>query len=164
MPPPKLNEPFPALPELTYIRGAPPAPGGPLLCEAWATWCAPCKANIPHLEALHRKYPDLRIVAVAVREAGEPDEIQERVEKFVASKGDGMTYPVAVDAPPAEGGVEGLFADAFLAAGKARLGLPMCFLVGADGRTAFVGKPEHVDIDGRVGKVVDGTYVIPGSK
>jgi thiol-disulfide isomerase/thioredoxin len=45
---------------LTDYRGA------PLVLNFWASWCEPCRREIPLLEALHHSRPGLQLVGVAV--------------------------------------------------------------------------------------------------
>lgn len=58
-------------PSLTALLGATPAraldgrlvsasalSGRIVLVDVWATWCAPCLADLPLLKALHSSYPD----------------------------------------------------------------------------------------------------------
>lgn len=39
-----------------------------ILMDAWATWCATCKENFPHLVEMHKKYADrgLSVVSLSV--------------------------------------------------------------------------------------------------
>jgi len=60
--------------------------------EFWATWCAPCRASIPHLTELQKKYKDKHVTVVGVS-----DESVDTVSKFVEKQGDKMGYTVAVD-------------------------------------------------------------------
>jgi thiol-disulfide isomerase/thioredoxin len=42
--------------------------GKPVLLNFWATWCPPCRAEIPKLNELAQKYPKLTIIGVDVAE------------------------------------------------------------------------------------------------
>lgn len=65
-----------------------------VLVNVWATWCGPCRYEIPELQALHERYSPrgLEVVGVSVDESG-----VESVREFVAEQKK-MTYPVVLDA------------------------------------------------------------------
>jgi cytochrome c biogenesis protein CcmG/thiol:disulfide interchange protein DsbE len=47
--------------------------GKVVLLNVWATWCAPCRVEMPSMERLYRRLggPDFRIVAVSIDEDGD---------------------------------------------------------------------------------------------
>jgi thiol-disulfide isomerase/thioredoxin len=45
--------------------------GKPVLLNFWATWCGPCRDEIPKLNELAQKYPKLTIIGVNVAEDNE---------------------------------------------------------------------------------------------
>jgi len=63
--------------------------GKVVLLNIWATWCPPCKIEMPSMERLHQKLAgtDFQLVAVSVDE-----EDSSVVNKFV--KEYGLTFPV----------------------------------------------------------------------
>jgi thiol-disulfide isomerase/thioredoxin len=63
-----------------------------LLVNVWATWCGPCRVEIPELQALHNKLnaKGFEVIGVSV-----DDSSAELVKQFVAEQK--MTFPVALD-------------------------------------------------------------------
>lgn len=47
--------------------------GKVLLLDFWATWCGPCKMEIPHLVELQREYGDRGLVVVGITLDDNPD-------------------------------------------------------------------------------------------
>jgi cytochrome c-type biogenesis protein len=61
-----------------------------VLLNVWATWCAPCRDEIPYLQALYEKHRQagLEIVGVSVDARGQDAAIRGFAKDF------GMTYPI----------------------------------------------------------------------
>ena len=82
----------------------------------WATWCPPCRAEIPDLIALQEKYRDhLQIVGISEDEGG-----PEVVRKYIAEHH--INYPVAMMSPEFEKLFPGVSA------------LPTSYIIDRDGR------------------------------
>jgi thiol-disulfide isomerase/thioredoxin len=70
--------------------------GKVVLINFWATWCPPCRAEIPDLVALQEKYRDqLQIIGIS-----EDEGPVDGVKKFVADHH--MNYPVVMASPEIE--------------------------------------------------------------
>jgi thiol-disulfide isomerase/thioredoxin len=122
------------LPVIRFVRDPDPAPdfklqdldgkdlslsslkGRVVLLNFWATWCGPCRAEIPSLIQLQKRYQDrMQIIGLVVDE-----DDQTGIRKFIESQG--INYPVALapdDIRIAYGGVSAL---------------PTVFLLNASGR------------------------------
>lgn len=62
---------------------------GPTVINFWATWCGPCRREMPELASLHRKLKDrgLQVVGIALN-SGSPDEIRRFADRH------GVDYPL----------------------------------------------------------------------
>ncbi len=91
--------------------------GRPVLVNFFASWCAPCVAEMPDLEIVHQEYRD-RVVFLGI-------DTQEKAEdgrRIVAKTG--ITYPVGLDP------------DGELFTTSGGLGMPTTVLIRADGSIA----------------------------
>jgi len=113
-----------SLPDLDGVmHGVGEWDGKVLAINFWATWCPPCRKEIPEFVALQRKYADrgLQFIGVALEQ---PDPVR----RFAAEHR--MNYPVLV------GEMEVIqVAESY---GNLAGALPYTVLVGRDGKIAFV--------------------------
>jgi thiol-disulfide isomerase/thioredoxin len=90
--------------------------GKVLLVNFWATWCPPCRAEIPDLVALQEKYRDnLQVIGISQDEAP-----PEQVKRFALEHR--INYPVVMATKEVEAAFPGIRA------------LPTSFIIDRDGR------------------------------
>ena len=64
--------------------------------EFWATWCGPCKAEMPQLTAMASEYKD-KVTFIGVDVFEKKTTSLEKIRAFVDSMGHGMDYEVAAE-------------------------------------------------------------------
>jgi cytochrome c biogenesis protein CcmG, thiol:disulfide interchange protein DsbE len=95
--PPRLGGPAPEYSAVAMQGGQPVSlaslRGQVVLLNVWATWCHPCRREMPDLQRLHRERgpAGLRVVGVSIDERGQEAEISHFLGEF------GITYPIWLD-------------------------------------------------------------------
>ena len=91
--------------------------GRVILLNYWATWCGPCKVEIPDLVALQEQYKDKGFVVLGVSQDDDPETLRSFAGTFK------MNYPILVGRDLPE----------VLDAQGPLWGLPTSYLIGRDG-------------------------------
>jgi len=107
--------------------------GKPLIVNFWATWCGPCKEEMPDFQrlAVGEMKDRIRVVGIGIDNA---DNMRSFAEKI------GITYTLL------EGGAESV--DLLKALGNPVGGLPFTLVIDAQGKTVMVrlGKASYEDL------------------
>lgn len=90
--------------------------GRPVILNLWASWCFPCRAEMPAIDEFAAAHPDIAVVGVAVQ-----DDVV-AAEEFAAELG--VTYIIGFDEKDEVND------------GYRPLGLPATFFIAADGTVA----------------------------
>lgn len=98
-----------------------------VVINLWATWCPPCRAEMPALENAYKQYKDSGVVVLGLNVTNQDSE--SKVPRFVDEFG--LTFPILLDR---DGSVSALY--------QLR-GLPTTYFVNRAGiiRTVVVGGP-----------------------
>ena len=115
----------------------------PVYLKFWATWCEPCREQMPHLEAAHRTYGDR--VAIFAIDLGLNDAI-ETVRAFRTERG--LTVPIAIDG-------DGVLGEQFHVSVT-----PQHVLIDRAGIVRYVGHGATPELDRALAALADGG---PGS-
>ncbi|GLH73455.1 hypothetical protein GETHLI_19570 [Geothrix limicola] len=155
----KVGDHAPALKVSRWVKGQPVEAlkkGELYVVEFWATWCGPCKAAMPHLTELAKKYAGkVTFIGVNIKESGSPEAVDAKVSKFVEGMGDKMGYTVAQDTRDS-------FMDKTWMKAGGHEGIPQSFIVDREGRIVWEGHP--TELDKFLEKIVAGTFKLQEAK
>lgn len=112
--------------------------GKPVLVNFWATWCPPCRAEMPHIQAAYGEYEEAGLVILAMDQ-------QEPIEEVrLFAEGLGLTFPLVLD-------TTGQVGTAYLVRA-----LPTSFFIDRDGiiRDKFAGPMTGPILEERLNAIV----------
>lgn len=107
-----------------WLTSAPEATGKFVLVDFWATWCAPCRESIPHLNGLQARFKDQLVVI------GLSDEAPEAMRKMSSPRVD---YYVGTDTQARTRNMVEV------------RGIPHALLIDPKGIVRFEGQPAYLD-------------------
>lgn len=94
--------------------------GDVVMVNFWATWCVPCRQEMPHLQALYERYHDLGFELLAVNVEDNPEGARKWLEETP------VTFPVLFDPKNQVSKLYNVVA------------MPSTVLVGRDGTLRFI--------------------------
>ena len=115
--------------------------GSPIVVNFWASWCVPCRVEMPHLVGAHERYKDegVRFIGVAISDTNE--DALAFIEEFDVPVDDGY---VMVTDPDGEATID-------YGVG----GLPVTFFIDRDGtvHTRWAGVVNGAILDERIAEI-----------
>lgn len=98
--------------------------GKVVLLNVWATWCAPCREEMPSMQRLYQEMQgkDFEMVAVSVDDAVDGAVPKDALDKFAAELG--LSFPMYHSTPDSPDDIQKAYQTT---------GVPESFLIGKDG-------------------------------
>lgn len=147
-----IGDPAPPLYLRQWLKGKPIQhfeKGRVYVLEFFATWCAPCRAAMPHLSDLAEKYKR-KVTVLGIDLFAKEIIPMEKVQAFVDNQGDRLNYPVAAEDS------NFMSANWLYPSDQDREGIPRTIIVDQEGRLAWMGHPK--DLHEVLPKIVKGNW------
>jgi cytochrome c biogenesis protein CcmG, thiol:disulfide interchange protein DsbE len=112
--------------------------GVPVILNFWATWCGPCRIEMPHLERASQKY-DGQVMLLAINQMETPAQIDAFAEEM------GLTFPLLVDQDRVVNNRYGV------------INLPTTIFIDANGivREVIIGTINQAILEDRIGRLLN---------
>ncbi|WP_205853833.1 redoxin domain-containing protein [Planococcus maitriensis] len=117
--------------------------GKAVILNFWATWCPPCRAEMPHMQTFYEKQQDNDVEVVAVNLTTE-DRGMAEIENFVEEFG--LSFPIPMDV---DGDIGALY-QAF--------SIPTSYIIDKEGRVLhkIVGPMDEEMMNGFIDEINEG--------
>ena len=112
--------------------------GRPVVMNFWASWCVPCREEMPAFDAVARRHPQVLFLGVAVQDT------EAAARQFAGEVG--VSYPLGLDI---DGGIVGLYPI---------LGVPTTWFITSDGTIAaqYAGQLEEDSLESLIEEHLSG--------
>lgn len=112
--------------------------GKPVLINFWASWCGPCRTEMPHIQTAYENHAQDGLVVLGVDQMESPNSVSRFAEEY------GLTFPIPMDS---DGEVSAVY--------RAR-GLPTSFFVDPGGviQATFTGPMSSGFIESKLEEIV----------
>lgn len=113
--------------------------GKPIVLNFWATWCGPCRSEMPALQNAAQRYGE-RVAFVGVDQGEDEQAIRDFADQL------GITFPLAVDKEQAVGA--GLYNVK---------GLPTTYFIDSEGivRRVWMGEMNSITLEEGIAEILD---------
>jgi peroxiredoxin len=114
--------------------------GKPVMVNFWASWCGPCRVEMPHIQASHAAHVDEGLVVLGVNQSEPPPTVARFVDEF------DLTFPIPLDS---DGKVSKVYQTR---------ALPTTFFIDASGtiRDTFTGPMSSGLIESKLEMILSG--------
>ncbi len=65
--------------------------GKVVIIDFWATWCPPCRKELPYIHKIYEKYKDKEVIVLAITSESNIEKVKGFIEK------EGYSFPVLID-------------------------------------------------------------------
>lgn len=112
--------------------------GNVILVNLWATWCPPCREEMPTLQAFYEEYKSMGFILVAIDQGETLEEVRQFQHEF------GLTFPIWLD-PDSVAGSE-----------FNTMNLPSSYVIDRDGkvRLMWIGGISKKNLEAYVSKII----------
>jgi thiol-disulfide isomerase/thioredoxin len=126
------GKPSPPLPKVNWWNGEPNITGKLIIVDFWATWCAPCRAAIPHMNSIATQFRS-DVVCLGISDES-PSNFDRGLRDTNLKKSD-FEYPVGIDP------------SGSMKKGFGITGIPHVAVISNDGIVRWQGHPNELTAD-----------------